>query len=357
MASQSHWSPPATIGVALATIGVGSQIYFGLYPTDPAHPVKLDFLFWSITIRVWPVVISLLGITGAAIALVCNGLKRASGSLSIQGQQEIASQENEINKLALELAASENALLKNDATSKALLQQRDVEILRLSSQIADLQTEVNSQKTSILHSEQKNLALKDERDKFEAERDRLLGRLTKPPKSYVNDDLSFSGGRLIVSSQDDFAVRIERHQDAGIKGLLITFLNNRSGAIVSHTITIHNAQSFDARLKQFRTGILRTAFVDKRSQRIEPSFTSGSMWLVRKDASRATLMAGNSSQHEMEWPPLDASAQQRWLISLRVEASIRPLNNNQDIGLAPIVAPLVFTWDKNLDEFTMEPLP
>ena len=111
----------------------------------------------------------------------------------------------------------------------------------------------------------------------------------------------------MISSPDDFTVRIVREEKTAIKGLILNIVNERLAAIGKTRLIIRSARSFDSRKNGYRDGRTFKPFDTTEQQPIEASCNGKGVWFVHKRRSHPHLFAGNDDQHPLEWPDSDKS--------------------------------------------------
>jgi hypothetical protein len=107
------------------------------------------------------------------------------------------------------------------------------------------------------------------------------------------------GEELAIESPDDYVINIRRFENAGMKGLSVNLDNHRLDTMGKVLITIFSAQGFSSYQGQFRDGYGFTAVRYAYQGNITSSSSSLHLWLIRKDPSRAGLLASDDSSHEM----------------------------------------------------------
>jgi predicted nucleotide-binding protein len=163
---------------------------------------------------------------------------------------------------------------------------------------------------------------------------------------------------FIASSPDHFSIKINRYEDDGVKGLLITTINNGRAAIKETTIRILSAQSFNPHFQDYRDSGSVRVFQWTDPNVIDASFPGKGISLIRKVESVEHLFLGNDNGHQLIWPPLDDSVVHRWLLSIDVVTKTAPKNNLAVAqGLAPIKIKVVAVWNKEVNEFFIEDAP
>jgi predicted nucleotide-binding protein len=200
--------------------------------------------------------------------------------------------------------------------------------------------------------------------RFQQDR-RILGAVdTRPEAKQTNtkDDpsplLSNGGEEFIVKSPDNFLVRITRHEDKQVKGLILGVENRRLEMIGPYRLRILNAQSFDSDHQQYRDNAGFMAFSTSTTKPTGPSCTSENTWLVRKVSTNPHLQAGNRSPgNEMQWPNADGSLIQRWLLRIDVSTQTLPKPGEQAVPLSPVQLDLHLVWNPEKNEFFIDDAP
>jgi hypothetical protein len=185
---------------------------------------------------------------------------------------------------------------------------------------------------------------------FETAPETKDGDVNKEPNPLLPD----GSNEFVVTSPNDFSVRIKRHQDRQIKGLILGIENHRLGAIGPFRLRILSARSFDSRHNQYRQNGNFSAFVGQTTTPTTASCTSENMWLIRKPDTGPHLQAGNSSGNEMEWPNADKSPIQRWLLKIDVSTQTVPQPGEKAVPLHPIELDLHLVWNPEKEEFFID---
>ena len=192
------------------------------------------------------------------------------------------------------------------------------------------------------------------------QRERETGPEFKKPvtQDEPNPLLSNGENEFIVKSPDNFLVRITRHEDKQVKGLILGIENRRLEMIGRYRLRILNAQSFDSDHQQYRANAGFNAFVTSTTKPTGPSSTGENTWLVRKVSGSPHLQAGNSSPgNGMEWPNADHSYLQRWLLRIDVSTQTVPTPGEQAVPLSPVEFDLHLVWNPEKNEFFIDEYP
>ena len=167
-----------------------------------------------------------------------------------------------------------------------------------------------------------------------------------------NPLLSSGENEFIAKSPDNFLVRIKRHEDKQVKGLILGIENRRLEMIGPYRLRILNARSYDSDHQQYRDNAGFSAFVASTTKPTGPSCTGENTWLVRKASGSPHLQAGNQSPgHEMEWPNADHSYLHRWLLKIDVATQTVPKPGEQAVPLRPVELELHLVWNPEKNEF------
>ena len=160
---------------------------------------------------------------------------------------------------------------------------------------------------------------------------------------------------LIIKTPDDLTVRIRHYQFQETRGLTLVVDNNRLNPIHQIRMIIADAQSFDFYHNAYRQGSNFSAAVVTAPNVIQPSCSSNSILLIRKEISTKSLLAGNDFSHAMVWPENDSPEVERWRFTLRVMATTSPRNSSEkSLPLKELFANIVLFWDRARNEFEVE---
>jgi hypothetical protein len=156
------------------------------------------------------------------------------------------------------------------------------------------------------------------------------------------------------SSEAGFSVRVRQEEHGVAKGLMLQVQNDRLDSIAGISISIHSARSYDARLKDFRDGHGFAGVRVEQPELIRAGFPGRNAWLVAKDVGRTPLFVGGNANALLEWPRLDSSDVQKWLLSVSVLANSAPRNAATPAEkLAPIEFQVMVAWDTRTNEFSL----
>jgi serine/threonine protein kinase len=162
---------------------------------------------------------------------------------------------------------------------------------------------------------------------------------TTPPHMDMASNAGTSSTELTLSSPDDLELRVKQHPT--IPGLIFTIVNRRNKNLSDCRVLIIDAQSFDARLSEYREGFGLGAKPLSRHSQILAGDETATNWLLCIRNGR--LEVGDTvGEGALRWPSADASEIQVWRLGLAIEA--------QDIDPWPVR--LTIEWNRNSNALT-----
>jgi len=153
---------------------------------------------------------------------------------------------------------------------------------------------------------------------------------------------------FMISSEDDYTVRVQKHDWEQIRGLALVILNQRLSSLGSYRITIGTAQSFDARHDDYRDSVASRAIVIQKNEPIDASGIGRAIWFIRNDGKSDVLFIGEDNSHPLRWPVNDLSHKQMWKFSIRIDAESVRIGASPASPLKPIAFSVSLTWDVDI---------
>jgi hypothetical protein len=176
----------------------------------------------------------------------------------------------------------------------------------------------------------------------------LFPEVPTPAQLHNNDS-------LVISSPDQFSLRIAKVDSGGIHGIEAQVENDRLTSIHQIRLILSDVSSFDSRHGAFREASVN-ARTFTRPDMIRPSTSGKPILLVWKSTHSARLVTGeNNVLRELLWPDRDKAEIERWKLSLRVQAFASPVNSQeQSPPLGELSTEIIFTWNRARNEFSIE---
>lgn len=168
---------------------------------------------------------------------------------------------------------------------------------------------------------------------------------------------AFDGDSLVVSSPDQFSLRVSKVDSGTVRGIELFIENHRLTSIHQIRVILSSACSFDGRQRAFRESIV-TGQTFTRPNLIRPSCSGQPILLVWKAPQGAGLVTGeNNNLRQLLWPDMDKSEVERWKIALRALAHEWPAKSNgQSTPLKELSTELIVLWSRAQNEFSIEEL-
>ena len=293
MAGEPNWGKHGTIATwTVGGLAILLAILAYVRPPDPAHPMRFDFISAAVSIPLWLLVIAV-----PAMVLITAAMVRMKCSVTKRPPADTLNHTTEqVHKIG-----NSNA-----------------------------EPPLTGAKPSVS----------------------VLG---KPPKDEVNPLVSSGGMDFVFSTPDDVAIKVERNEDSGMKGLIIRIVNHRLSAIGRHVLAVSHGRSFDQRHNAYRDGYAFEPFILVNNGPILASCVGDSIWLVRKPIWGDHLLVGNDTQHELRWPDADNSSIHKWSLSIGVDTFIVSKGPyDKRTQLTPLNTELIFVWNRDKNEFFIE---
>jgi hypothetical protein len=164
----------------------------------------------------------------------------------------------------------------------------------------------------------------------------------------ASGDESFS-----ISSDSLYTVKVQKHSWENTRGLVLVISNEGLSWIEKIKITVYSAQSFDAKLKEYRDGHAFQAVVMQQPNPIEASGIGRAIWLVRKDGNSDQLLVGDDSRAPLKWPSNDLSPIRRWIFSVGIDGMTVRTPAVPSKPLEQIQFKFSVDWDKATNEFSL----
>jgi hypothetical protein len=176
-------------------------------------------------------------------------------------------------------------------------------------------------------------------------------RSIDPP--YLEHGQAKGDEAFTISSDDLYTVKVQKHSWENTRGLVLLVSNERLSWIEKIKITVYSAQSFDAKLKDYRDGHAFRAVVMQQPDPIEASGLGKAIWLVRKDGNSDQLLVGDDSRAPLKWPSNDLSPIQRWIFSVGIDGMTVRTPAVPSKPLRQIKFKFTVDWDKATNEFSL----
>ena len=271
-------------------------------PSDPTHPMRFDFLSLSIAVPLWLIGFVVVGVIAAILTVILWARTKT-----------------------------------NKAPVRKTIDPEELRVIDLPRAFgsADAQTSQSPKKRAD-QAKAPTPIVANPQDEFS---------LVSPDKT-----------EFLASSPDHFFLKISRYENEHAKGLLATVHNVGLLTIARITLRIISARSYDSRHSDYRDGITFKATAFTQQQQISGSESGAGMWFVRKSPSNSHLLAGSEESSPLKWPSNDNSVGHRWLVHLDVNGTRLPTPANAiPVALRPIDAEVILLWNKETNEFFIEP--
>jgi hypothetical protein len=346
------WTGPVIVGLVIAAIGVLATIYFGLRPTDPQHPVRLDFLFVRVSIPFVPLVLFIVGLIIAALVILKNR-KRAEPAHVIQtSNAEITKRDQTIAQLEADVGAlhgerknrrlnnleSENAALKGQLATARLEQQR--------------QQALNADLTSTIDS------LQDEKDKALQEKGHVLRKMDGLIDGFVGSDLLGRRGdqfrfdpaceQIVLKWPERIGVQIDAYKNETAFGFVLYVVNDTDDYVSQFSVDVAEANAWSTAFGRFlpnreipRSRITLDANLRPLSRQLK------GQWLIRVQPDNDQLILG-SAQQKMDWPNNDPVAEEIWRLTLGVAYQPAPKQTGPGQNMKGLSTKFILIrWDRS----------
>ena len=161
-----------------------------------------------------------------------------------------------------------------------------------------------------------------------------------------------------LETPDHYTVRIRRHRDQTLNGLVMSVDNNRLEAITKVSLTIFTVQSFSARHGQFREPFGFSAARMLYQGNIGAESSGMRFWILRKDDAKLYLLAGDDHTHLMAWPNGDPVETQKWRMRLQLKCETVPTNAGTPAkAFSTQPFNVIVNWNSVTNEFFIEQEP
>jgi hypothetical protein len=164
-----------------------------------------------------------------------------------------------------------------------------------------------------------------------------------------------AGDSLVIDSTDKFSLRITKFDSGGARGVQIQIENDRLELIHQTRVILSSATSWDSGHEAYRESTL-AARTFNRPDVIGSRGTGKAIPLVWKAADSAGLVTGESNiRYPLIWPERDKADIEKWKLSLRVLAFVRPTSSQeQSTPLRELNTEIVVLWNRGRNEFSIE---
>jgi hypothetical protein len=289
MAPQSEWTLPVKLGLALAVIGTAATIYFGLRPTDPAHPVQFDFLFTKVTILLWPTLIVVAGLIVVAVNIVKRVIRRSESAAIEWTKQTITTSPKDQSKIEA---------LKADLAS-------------CTSQLQDLRLKFLEQLATQSH----------------------IGS-TAPQD--VEDDFHWDPNckQLVFDWPEGLSIQIDWYRTE-TDGLTVYARNNTPEEFASYRLEIAEAQSWSETHRTFLPNTFERREILSGKRLAAMGKTDRGKWVLRifRDGLSTNLIIGDSNDKKnvLTWQANEPTNVEIWRLTLAMsyDRTFTPQHSNQ----------------------------
>src|ERR1700761_7343292 len=256
MAHEPEQKPSIRFDLVIAAATLVLAVLAYVRPPDPAHPMRFDWLSRTVSMPLWLAAVISLGIMAITVVFVRARVTRFGGRKKAPDIPECSS-------------------------------------------LPEIRTQSDSQKES---KEQKI----------------QTSQIELPPR--LENGKGRGDESFIVSSAEGYSVEVQKHRWEQTRGLVLQIMNQRLSWIARYRITVRTAQSFDASHKDYRDGVGFKAVFIQRNEPIEASGRNSPIWLIRNDGKSDLLFVGEDNSSPLRWPVNDKSREQKWKLSLSIDA-------------------------------------